>query len=78
MTFFNDQDDRELTRPLLFAMKVVCLLLAAAIAVIVVMHFADPAAARDYCYRPGGPLMMGTNENCNRVPTIQKPYCPMP
>jgi len=35
------------------------------------------AQAREYCLRP--PYMITTlTAGCNRVPTLEKPYCPMP
>lgn len=35
----------------------------------------QPVYSRDYCLRP--PHMQTTNE-CNRIPTVAKPYCPTP
>lgn len=37
------------------------------------------AEARPYCYRPQTEPFMMTSLNCgSRIPTIAKPYCPMP
>ena len=34
-----------------------------------------PAEARNLCQRP---VYMMTSVECNRIPTITKPYCPAP
>jgi len=47
----------------------------AAAAMIVPAYLASIAHGRDYCPRP--PYMRGTNE-CPRIPTVAKPYCPAP
>lgn len=42
------------------------------------MEICPGVQARDYCYRPtSGPFMRGTND-CSRIPTVAKPYCPTP
>jgi hypothetical protein len=76
--FFNDKDVHELVAGLILFLKILCLFALDGLAIIVSLHFVGPppAAARPYCYRPE-PYMMGT-QSCTRVPTVQKPYCPMP
>lgn len=50
-------------------------LLGFTLAVYICTYRSRPAEGRDLCVRP--PYMMGTN-NCSRVPTLAKPYCPAP
>lgn len=35
------------------------------------------AEARDYCLRPAH-MITTLTQDCSRVPTAEKPYCPMP